>query len=134
MIKGRVAIDEFGDNVQSTNIPGDHWGGRHDQVKLLLYRLCLWAQEGLARVERQRQMQAMVPDFKFMLSIEGQSRPVLHELKVISCSKSRYKPSWTDRAVDRRAAALHQEYLDKARAADQQYGGVEPGLGQWRIS
>ena len=81
----------------------------------------------MARVERQRQRQAMVNDFKFMLSIEGQSRPVLYELKVISCSKSRYKPSWTDRAVDRRAAALHQEYLDKARAADQQYGGVEQG-------
>ena len=86
VIKGRVTIDEFGDNVQSTNIPGDHWRGRHDHVKLLLYRLCLWAgipvemevfnlfsryipQEGLARVERQRQRQAMVNDFKFMLSI-----------------------------------------------------------------
>ena len=43
MIKGRVAIDEFGDNVQATNIPGDPWRERHDKVKLLLYRLCLLA-------------------------------------------------------------------------------------------
>ena len=77
-------------------------------------------QEGLARVDRQRQRQAMVPDFKFVMSEEGQLRPVLHELKVISCSKSRYRPSWTDRGVDRRAMSLNQEYLDKARVTDQQ--------------
>ena len=116
---------------------------RHDQVKLLLYRLCLWAglpvemevfnifsrhipQQGLATIDRDRQRQAMVPDLKIAMTMEGTVRPVLHEIKVISCSKTRYKPSWTDRAVDKRAAALHQEYVDKAKAADQLYSGVDP--------
>ena len=86
MIKVRVVVDKYGDNVQATNIPGDHWRKRHDMVKLLLYQLCLWAglpvemevfnlfsrhipQEALARVDKQRQRQAMVPDFKICLTI-----------------------------------------------------------------
>ena len=28
VIKGRVKIDQYGDNIQATNIPGDHWRGR----------------------------------------------------------------------------------------------------------
>ena len=59
--------------------------------------------------------------------MEGEARPVLHELKVSSCSKSRYIPSSTARAVDKRSAELNKEYLVKARAADRQYGGVEVG-------
>ena len=110
MIRGRVKIDSNGDNVQATNIGGYHWRGRHDLIKLVIYRLCIWAglpvemevfnlfsrlipQQGLARIDMFRQRQAMVPDFRIVLPMEGQVRPVLHELKVISCSKSRYKPS-----------------------------------------
>ena len=84
-------------------------------------------QQGLARIDKDRQRQAMVPDFRIVMPMEGQTRPVLHELKVISCSKSRYVPSWVDRAVDKRAADLHKEYVGKAKAADQLYGGVEEG-------
>ena len=40
---------------------------------------------------------------------------------------SRYKPTWKERAVDKRAEQLHNEYVEKARKADQLYGGVEPG-------
>ena len=52
---------------------------------------------------------------------------MLHELKVISFGKTRYKPGAKDRAVDIRARNLHEEYVAKARNADQQYGGVEVG-------
>ena len=144
VIKGNVKVDLYGDNVQSTNIPGDHWRTRHDQMKLLIYRLCIWAglpvemevfnlfsrclpQEGLARVDSWRQRQAMVPDFRIALPSEGTNRQVLHELKIISCSKSRYVPSWTARAVDKRSANLNKEYLEKAKTADRQFGGIEVG-------
>ena len=63
----------------------------------------------------------MVPDFKISLAIGGETRQVLHELKIISSSQSRYKPSWEDRGVDKRAGQLY-----KARKADQDRGGVEP--------
>ena len=60
-----------------------------------------------------------------------QGRPiesqVLHEVKV-SCSQTRYKPTWTDRAVDKRAKTLQQEYITKARNADRKYNGVEEGV------
>ena len=62
-----------------------------------------------------------------MLIPACQTRPVLHELKVISFGKTRYKPGCKDRAVDVRARNLHDEYVGKARKADQQYGGVEVG-------
>jgi hypothetical protein len=69
----------------------------------------------------------MVPDFRITLHWEGRPRPVLHELKVISCSKSRYKHTMVDRAVDKRAGQLHREYQEKARKTDRNFGGVEGG-------
>ena len=84
-------------------------------------------QAGLARIDRARDRQGMVPDFKISLTTGGETRQVLHELKCISSSQSRYKPSWEERGVDRRADQLHQEYLNKARKADQDFGGTEPG-------
>ena len=67
IIRGRVTVDKHGDNIQSTVLPGDHWRKRHDELKVLLYKLCMWAglpvdmevfnlfsrfipQEGLARI------------------------------------------------------------------------------------
>ena len=75
-------MDEYGDNIQSSPLPGDHWRTRHDKVKHLLHRLCIWSglpvemevfnlfsglvrQEGWSRVERARQRQAMVRAFLF---------------------------------------------------------------------
>ena len=147
VIKGRVTVDEYGDNVQATCLPGDHWRTRHNQILHLLHRLCMWAglpvqmevfnlfsglvrQEGLSRVEAARQRQALVPDMRIAMpdpNMAGNMRPILHELKCISASKSRYKPTWERRAVDMRAAKLQQEYLDKARAADRNYGGAQLG-------
>ena len=134
-IKGRVKVDQHGDNVQSTALPGDHWRKRHDFMKITMYRLCQWSgmpaemevfnifsrfipQEGLARFESARQRQGLIPDMRVVYQVGGQPRPVLQEIKVISSSQSRYKPSWEDRGVDVRAGHLHQEYVDKARLVD----------------
>ena len=144
VIRGRVKVDKYGDNVQATNVMGDHWRIRHDLIKLTLFNLCQWAnvpaemevfnifsrhipQQGLARIEAGRQRQGMVPDFRITIPEAGETRPTLHELKVISFGKTRYKPGAKDRAVDIRAKNLHDEYVTKARNADQQYGGVEAG-------
>ena len=56
---------------------------------------------------------------------EGVTRPVLHELKVISTNKSRYNPNSRNRAVDVRASKLQQEYVGKARALDRISGAGE---------
>ena len=144
-VKGRKVIDQYGDQVQATALPGDHWRQRHDQLKHVLHRLCIWAglpceievfnifsrhipQAGLARIDRHRDRQGMVPDMKITLTTAGVSRQVLHEIKCISSSQSRYKPSWSERGVDKRAEQLHHEYVEKARRADQQHGGVEQGV------
>ena len=99
-VKGRRKIDVYGDNVQSTFLPGDHWRQRHDQLKHVLHRLCIWAglpcelevfnifsrhipQQGLSRIDKARDRQAMVPDMKITLTVGGVSTQVLHELKVI---------------------------------------------------
>ena len=82
-------------------------------------------QQGLARIDRDRQRQSMVLDFRITLPWEGRPRPVLHELKVKSCSKSRYKPNMEDRAVDKRAGQLHREYQEKSRKTDRWCGGGE---------
>ena len=84
-------------------------------------------QECLARIDRHRQRQEMVPDMKITVTVGETSRPILHELKVISSSGSRYKPYWRKRAVDKIADDLHAEYVNKARKADQKHGGAEPG-------
>ena len=81
IIRGRKRIDLFGDNVRAAKLPGDGFRKRHDLVKNFLFRKLRAAgvptecevfnlfsreipQEGLARIERGRTRQAMVPDFK----------------------------------------------------------------------
>ena len=51
----------------------------------------------------------------------------MHELKVISSSKSRYKVTQEERGVDKRSKELHAEYVAKARKSDQLYGGAREG-------
>ena len=45
-------------------------------------------QQGLARIDKDRQRQGMVPDFKIVLPDAGQTRLALQELKVISFVKT----------------------------------------------
>ena len=83
---GRALIDKHGDNIQATNISGDHFRKRHDYVKMTLFNLCKWAglvvetevynlfsrlipQEGLARYERNRQRQAIIPDLRIVQTV-----------------------------------------------------------------
>ena len=117
----------------------------------------LITQPGLSRTEKARTLQGLVPDLRVTLpgvavprggpgggggqvgdrvgapgggALAGQATAVLHEVKVISCSRSRYKPSWTRRAVDVRATQLPGEYLAKARAADRRQGTPEGQVGR----
>ena len=69
----------------------------------------------------------MVPDFRITLSLEGRPRQVFHELKVISCIKTWYKPTMIDGAVDKRAVQLNRDYQEKARKTDRDFGGVVEG-------
>ena len=55
----------------------------------------------------------------------------LHEIKIISSSKTRYNPQREGqqavRAVDKRAGELTPEYFQKARNTDRLFCGTEPG-------
>ena len=82
----------------------------------------------MARIDRHRERQSMVPDMKITITTAGVPRQVLHEIKCISSSQSRYKPTWSERGVDKRADQLHDEYVMKARRADQDHGGVGQGV------
>ena len=168
-IKNGVVVDQYGDNIQATSIPGDHWRTRHNAFLHMIHRQCLWAglpvemevfnlfsglvtQPGLSRVEKARTLQGLVPDLRITLpgtggtgggglvgdrvgapggrALAGQATAVLHEVKVISSSQSRYKPSWKSRAVDVRAEQLQGEYLKKARATDRRQGTPEEQVGR----
>ena len=78
-------------------------------------------------MESNRQRQGMIPDLRIVFQAGGVLRAVLHEIKCISSSLSRYKPGAEERAVDKRAGELHQEYISKARSVDQRFGQVPPG-------
>ena len=105
------------------------WAGLPVELEVFNLFAGLVKQDGLSGVEKARQRQALVPDMRITMPdpAEGVPRPVLHELKVISASKSRYKPNSEGRAVDIRAASLQQEYLNKAKTADQK-SGMAPGM------
>ena len=110
-------------------------------MKLCLRSLLIWAgipvtcevfnlfadcipQAGLARIERGRRRQGVVPNFK----IQGEQGEgdVLCELKCMSASASRYPQNRRDgiRATDRRADGLSADYARKAAKVDQEYGGT----------
>ena len=78
-------------------------------LKMRLLRMCQWAgleaevevfnlfsasipQEGLNRMERGRKRQSIVPDMRITIPVEGVPVPSLHEIKMISSSKTRYNP------------------------------------------
>ena len=140
----QITIDKHGDTVQATNIPGDHFRQRHDLLKITMFNMCKWAglkakveaynvfsrlipQRELARYEKNRQRQAIIPDLRIVFNVGGQSVAGLNECKVISISSSRYSPSWEERGVDRRASLVHGEYLTEARTVDRLYVGTLEG-------
>ena len=84
-------------------------------------------QQGLARFESNRQRQSIIPDLRIKLPVGRITKSVLGEVKVISNSLTRYRPTWQERGVDRRADQLHNEYVLKARRVDTTYCGTEQG-------
>ena len=54
----------------------------------------------------------------------------MHELKIISCSSTIYKPSFKKSAVEVRAGQLQHEYLVKTRKADRKQGVPEGEVGR----
>ena len=154
-VRGRTIIDAHGDIIQASPLQGDHWRQRHTLILQLLHNMCCWAgvqcdlevfnlfaghisQEGLSRLERHQQRQGLVPDMRISVPAgweEGggprngaEESRVLHELKVISCCTTRYKPTWEERGVDQRASQLQQAYLQKARNADEEGSTVQMEL------
>ena len=143
-VPGRRRVDKWGDEVVNAVMRGDGFRIRHDAVKLELRRLLRWAgipvicevfnqfsdcipQEALNRIERGRQRQGLVPDFK-MPGEQGEG-DILCEVKCMSASKSRYprnprQGAGTSRAVDRRAEGLTADYTRKAKEIDHQHCGV----------
>ena len=117
--RGMKKIDKHGNNIQYTCLQGDHWRRlRHDQIKLVIYRLLC----GLASLWRWRFSTCS------LVSILSRDWPESTETGSDSPwflifgplypgkadrdrdSKTRYKPTMEDRAVDKRAGQLHREY------------------------
>ena len=78
------------------------WAGLPAEVEVFNLFCRLIPQEGLARFEKERQRQAVIPDFRIVVPVGGQPTSVLHELKCISISQSRvgisqveYSEQWT---------------------------------------
>lgn len=148
VIRGAQVVDLYGESVLCTITAGDHYRKRHDSYKMRLLQLCQWAgvdaevevfnlfagsipQEGLSRMERGRKVQSIVPDMRISIPEEGNLAKRLHEIKIISSSKTRYtihrEGQEATRAVDKRAGELNAEYLAKARRTDQTYCGTAQG-------
>ena len=84
----------------------------------------------MSQAEAQRPLQGCIPD---LLTTEepgeGGGAPVrrLYDLKVINHCPSRYGPNQTDRCgpVEKRAAAIPTEYVNKLRNKDRAYHNPE---------
>ena len=70
-MKGRTKVDQYGDIIQSSSLPGDQWRKRNNQSQHVLYRLCLWRfsiispakshKQGLAQIYKDRDRHDMKP-------------------------------------------------------------------------
>ena len=111
IIKGRIKIDPFGDNLQATCLQGDHWRRRHNCLVQFVHRACMWAgvpaemevfnlfsglvrQEGLSRLERAQQRQSLVPDLRIAIQPQAVAdaevaRDLRIKIEVQACSPSR---------------------------------------------
>ena len=72
-IRGRATIDEYGDNVQATALPGDHWRIVPDHMRITL--------PGVGGGGDRVGAPGLAAG-----GLAGQHSSVLHELKVISSS------------------------------------------------
>ena len=144
---GRESVDIWGDKVmKETHLSGDSFRHKHDKVKMRLYSLanecklpatcevfsafapCI-PQRGLSRIEKGRQRQTMIPDFKFEIPNSNNPNKVssLAELKTITCCQSYHFVGATKRGVEIRGDQLPGEYLQKSKRADKDYCGTVEG-------
>ena len=152
-LPGRKKVDRYGDMVMSANLPGSGHKTRHDKMKIHLLKLMKWAgmnvqcevfglfsrdipQAGLARMERGRKRQGIIPDFKLLGGgggggggRPGESDATLADLKFITGIELRYPrnpaPQQEPRkAVNRRACLVNTEYIRHAVSLDVKYCGV----------
>ena len=42
-VRGREVVDKYGDSIQSATLPGDHFRGRHDGMKIGIFQMSKWA-------------------------------------------------------------------------------------------
>ena len=107
------------------------WAGVDAEVEVFNLFAGSIPQQGLSRMERGRKVQSIVPDMRIAIQEEGNLVQRLHEIKLISSSKTRYtihrEGQDSTRAVDKRSGELNGEYLAKARRTDQTYCGTEQG-------
>ena len=120
------------------------WAGVHCEREVFNLFSGVVRQQGLTRMEKVKQRQSLVPDLRIAAPPPAvaeaevvRGRPahalggaveggILHEVKVISCNPTRYKPSSQKRAVDTRADGLQQSYLSKARNSDRTHNHTPP--------
>jgi hypothetical protein len=43
VVRDRVRIDDYGDNIQATSLRGDQWRKRHNYILHLLHKMCMWS-------------------------------------------------------------------------------------------
>ena len=159
---GGGRVDEWGDVVRCVTLPGGSWTIRHDKTKAEIMRMLRWGgivstcevtglfqhlvpPEARDRPEVKNQSQVMVPDFRIQLPSSttgfglapGEVATRLAELK-FTCSEGHYKTGVRQRefqrAVDRRAGQLMNEYRAKAERMDEllgQEGRIRQQLDQY---
>ena len=142
---GRKRVDMYGDAVAFANLPGNGHKARHDEMKVALLQKMKWAgmavrcevfglfsrdipQEGLARMERGRKRQGIVPDF-LLPGGGGGGDATLADLKFITGTVGRYprnpRPLEEPRkSVQRRAILVDKEYQRHAISLDVKFCGV----------
>ena len=142
----RPVVDQYGDRVCAANLPGNGHKIRHDEMKNELQSKMRWAgmasecevfgmfagdigQAGLARIDRGRKRQGIIPDFKIPGG-EGEYDAVLADLKFITGIENRYPrdPAPTEepkKAVDRRAALVNKEYQQHALRLDIRHNNIK---------
>lgn len=122
------------------------WAGLGCEVEVHNLFPRLIQQQGLSRAEKAGQFQGIVPDLRIKMpgvgrgqgqgapglpasGPAGQASSVLHEIKIISSSRTQYNPTWRKRAVDMQAEQLQEDYMTKARAADRRQNVAGAGVG-----
>ena len=85
------------------------WAGLESEVEVFNLFAGSIPQEGLSRMDRGRKGQSIVPDLRISIPEEGNMIPRLHEIKIISSSRTRYAPhrqgQEATRAVDKTGLA-----------------------------